>query len=176
VDYLGDGSVVERLWNRPAISVIALDATPVAEASNTLIPAVRAKISLRLAPGDDAASAMEKLRTHLEERVPWGAQLQVTEGDTGEPSVTGFQGPYAEAARDAFARAWGKDPVLIGQGGSIPMVAEFAGAFPEATVLVTAVSDPDSRMHGANESVHLGDLEKACLAEALFLESLGQDV
>jgi acetylornithine deacetylase/succinyl-diaminopimelate desuccinylase-like protein len=176
VHYLGDGSVVERLWTRPAISVIALDATSVAEASNTLIPAVRAKISLRLAPGEESASAMAKLRAHLESHVAWGAQLEITGGDAGEPSVIAFEGPYAAAARDAFTRAWGKDPVLIGQGGSIPMVAEFAEAFPAATVLVTAVSDPDSRMHGANESVHLGDLKAACLAEALFLESLGEQV
>jgi acetylornithine deacetylase/succinyl-diaminopimelate desuccinylase-like protein len=63
--------------------------------------------------------------------------------------------------------------VFVGQGGSIPMVADFEHAFPDATILVTAVSDPDSRMHGADESVHLGDLLAACTAEALFLEALG---
>jgi len=173
VSYIGDGTVVERLWNKPAISVIALDATPVAKASNTLIPATRAKISMRLAPGDSARAAMQSLVKHLQDHVPWGAQLDVLTGESGEPSVVPFQGPYAEAARAAFTEAWGQEPVLIGQGGSIPMVAEFAQAFPEATILVTAVSDPDSRMHGANESVHLGDLKNACLAEALFLESLG---
>ncbi|HYP45420.1 MAG TPA: dipeptidase [Propionibacteriaceae bacterium] len=172
VDYLGDGTVVERLWHRPAISVIALDATPVSHAANALIPSARAKVSLRLAPGDDAHRALKALVTHLEEHVPWGAQLTITEGDTAQPSALGFQGPYAEAARAAFAEAWGRDPVFIGQGGSIPLVAEFTDAFPQATVLVTAVGDPDSRMHGANESVHLGDLRAACLAEALFLQSL----
>jgi acetylornithine deacetylase/succinyl-diaminopimelate desuccinylase-like protein len=173
VSYLGDGSVVDRLWRKPALAVIALDATPVAKASNTLIPSARAKISLRIAPGEDARSAMDKLRTHLETHVPWGAQLTVTGGDAGEPSLIPFEGPHAEAARAAYTRAWGREPVFIGQGGSIPMVADFARAFPDATILVTAVSDPDSRMHGANESVHLGDLKAACLAEALFLESLG---
>jgi len=173
VHYLGDGTVVERMWHKPAIAVIALDTTPVAQASNTLIPSARAKISLRVAPGQDASSAMAALAAHLRANVPWGAQLDIDEGDAGEPSVLPFAGPYAKAARDAFSRAWGKEPVLVGQGGSIPMVAEFAAAFPEATVLVTAVSDPDSRMHGADESVHLGDLRAACLAEALFLEALG---
>lgn len=173
VTYIGDGTVVERIWNKPAISVIALDATPVSKASNTLIPSARAKISMRLAPGDNAQRALGHLVEHLRAHVPWGAQLEIVEADTGEPSVIPFEGPYAEAARVAFAEAWGRNPVFIGQGGSIPMVAEFAEAFPEATVLVTAVSDPDSRMHGANESVHLGDLLAACLAEALFLESLG---
>lgn len=175
VHYIGDGTAVERLWHKPAISVIALDATPVAKASNTLIPSARAKVSMRLAPGDDAPRALGRLVEHLRAHVPWGAQLEIVEGDTGEPSIIPFDGPYAEAARAAFTTAWGQAPVLIGQGGSIPMVAEFAKAFPAATVLVTAVGDPDSRMHGSDESVHLGDLKAACLAEALFLESLGRE-
>lgn len=175
VDYLGNGTVVERIWTKPAISVIALDATPVAKASNTLIPSARAKISMRLAPGDNAKEALQLLIRHLEENVPWGARLSITEGDTGEPSSLAFEGPYAEAARAAFTQAWGTDPVFVGQGGSIPMVAEFADAFPDATVLVTAVADPDTRAHGANESVHLGDLKAACLAEALFLQALGRE-
>ena len=175
VQYIGDGTVVERLWNKPALTVTALDATPVDKASNTLIPAARAVISMRVAPGDDARRALQLLVAHLEAHVPWGAQLEVTDTETGEGAVIPFEGRYAEAARLAYAEAWGRDPVFIGQGGSIPMVAEFASAFPGATVLVTAVSDPDSRMHGANESVDLGDLRAACLAETLFLEALGVD-
>ena len=174
VDYIGDGTVVERLWDKPAIAVIGLDATSVSAASNTLIPSVRAKISMRLAPDDSAAAALRKLIAHLKDHVPWGAQVDIVDGETGEPAVIPFEGPYAEAAREAFLQAWGVPPVFIGQGGSIPMVAEFGAAFPAATILVTAVSDPDSRMHGTNESVHLGDLQAASLAEALFLESLGR--
>ena len=172
VDYLGSGSVVERLWNRPAVAVIALDATPVARASNTLIPSARAKVSLRVAPGDDARRALQCLRTHLIEHAPWGAQVTVTDGDTGEPATIPFEGPVADAARTAFTTAWGREPVLIGQGGSIPLVAEFAEAFPRAAILVTAIGDPDSRPHGIDESLHLGDFEAACVAETLFLQGL----
>jgi acetylornithine deacetylase/succinyl-diaminopimelate desuccinylase-like protein len=172
VDYLGSGSVVERLWNRPAVSVIALDTTSVAQASNTLIPSARAKISLRVAPGDDARRALRCLREHLETHAPWGAEVTVTDGDTGEPAEIPFAGPVAEAARTAYAAAWGREPVLIGQGGSIPLVAEFADAFPAAAILVTAVGDPDSRPHGIDESLHLGDFAAACVAETLFLAEL----
>ena len=70
-------------------------------------------------------------------------------------------------------QAWGVEPVFIGQGGSIPMIAEFQRAFPAADVLVTAVCDPNSRMHGIDESLHLGDFARACRAEALLLASLG---
>jgi acetylornithine deacetylase/succinyl-diaminopimelate desuccinylase-like protein len=172
VDYLGSGSVVERLWNRPAVSVIALDTTSVAQASNTLIPSARAKISLRVAPGDDARRALRCLREHLETHAPWGAEVTVTDGDTGEPAEIPFAGPVAEAARTAYAAAWGREPVLIGQGGSIPLVAEFADAFPDAAIVVTAVGDPDSRPHGIDESLHLGDFAAACVAETLFLAEL----
>ena len=170
VQQIGTGTVVERLWCKPAIAVIALDATPVSRASNTLVPSARAKISLRVAPDDDAAAALEKLVRHLHEHVPWGARISVEPGDTGEPSTIAFAGPYAEVARDAFRAAWGVPPVFIGQGGSIPMVADFGDAFPDATILVTAVGDPDTRAHGADESLHLGDFAAACLAEALMLQ------
>ncbi len=172
VDYLGAGTVVERLWTKPAIAVIALDATPVAKASNTLAPSAKAKLSIRLAPGDDSARATQCVIDHLEAHAPWGAQVIAEAGENGEPSRVPFEGPHAEAARSAFAEAWGVDPVFVGQGGSIPMVADFQQAFPEATVLVTAVCDPDSRMHGANESLHLDDFAKACRAEALLLAGL----
>ena len=85
-----------------------------------------------------------------------------------------FSGPYAEAARAAFTEAWGVAPVFVGQGGSIPLVAEFGEAFPQATILITAVGDPDSRAHGTNESLHLGDFAAACLAETLMLDAFAQ--
>jgi cysteinylglycine-S-conjugate dipeptidase len=174
VQWIGSGSLVERLWCKPAISVIALDATPVDKASNTLIPAARAKISARLAPGDDAAKALACLIAHLEDHAPWGAQVTVWEGETGESSMIDFTGPYAEAARAAFAEAWGGEPVFIGQGGTIPIVADFGIAFPEATILITAVADPDTRAHGSNESLHLGDFTAACVAETLMLDAFAQ--
>ena len=174
VDWIGSGSIVERLWCKPAISVIALDAPAVAQASNTLIPTARAKISLRVAPGDDASRALAALIKHLEDHVPWGAQLTVVAGETGEPSVVDFTGPYAEAARAAFSQAWGVAPVFIGQGGTIPMVGDFGKIFPDATILVTAVGDPDSRAHGTNESLHLGDFAAACLAETLMLDAFAR--
>jgi acetylornithine deacetylase/succinyl-diaminopimelate desuccinylase-like protein len=174
VDWIGSGSFVERMWCKPAVSVIALDATPVDKASNTLIPVARAKISTRVAPGDDAAHALAALVAHLNDHVPWGAQLTVTGAGSAEPSVIDFSGPYAAAANAAFAEAWGVAPVFVGQGGTIPMVADFGTVFPEATILITAVGDPDSRAHGANESLHLGDFTAACLAETLMLDAFAQ--
>jgi cysteinylglycine-S-conjugate dipeptidase len=173
VELIGSGSVVERLWTKPAIATIGFDATRTADASNTLIPSVRAKLSVRLAPGDSSARAMDRLREHLEKHVPWGAQLTFTPGEYGEPTQIDATGPAYDAARTAFRDAWdGVEPLDMGVGGSIPFIAAFKEAFPAAAVLVTGVEDPDTRAHGANEGLHLAEFERVCLAEALLLHNL----
>ena len=174
VEWIGQGSVVERLWTKPSLSITGLDAPQVDGASNTLVPTARAKVSMRIAPGDTTANAVECLRRHVEAHVPWGAELTFTVVDTGEPTAIDATGPAYDAARRAFAEAWdGTEPVDMGVGGSIPFIAEFLEAFPEASVLVTGVEDPDTRAHGANEGLHLAEFERVVLAEALLLEYLG---
>jgi len=173
VEWIGDGPVVERLWTRPALTVTGLDAPKVDGASNTLVPMARAKLSLRIAPGDTTANAIECLRKHCEAHVPWGAQLTFTLVDKGEPTQIDATGPAYDAARAAFQEAWdGVAPIDMGVGGSIPFIAEFLEAFPEASVLVTGVEDPDTRAHGANEGLHLAEFERVVLAEALLLRNL----
>ncbi|HET8960110.1 dipeptidase [Nocardioides sp.] len=175
IRWIGDGSVVERLWTRPSLSITGLDAPKVDGASNTLVPSARAKISMRIAPGDTTDNGVACLRRHLEERVPWGAELTFTVVDTGEATQIDATGPAYDAARAAFAEAWdGTEPVDMGVGGSIPFIAEFLEAFPQASVLVTGVEDPDTRAHGANEGLHLAEFERVVLAEALLLRNLGR--
>ncbi len=175
IEWIGDGSVVERLWTRPSLSITGLDAPKVEGASNTLVPSARAKISMRIAPGDTTENGIACLRRHLEERVPWGAELTFTVVDTGEATQIDATGPAYDAARAAFTEAWdGTEPVDMGVGGSIPFIAEFLEAFPEASVLVTGVEDPDTRAHGANEGLHLAEFERVVLAEALLLRNLGR--
>ena len=175
VDWVGSGPVVERLWTQPALTITGLDAPKVDGASNTLTPAARAKLSLRIAPGDTTQNALARLTEHLEQHVPYGAALTVSVVDTGEATAIDATGPAYEAARAAFAEAWdGTAPVDMGVGGSIPFIAEFLGAFPEASVLVTGVEDPDTRAHGANEGLHLAEFERVVLAEALLLRNLGE--
>ncbi|GEP33683.1 dipeptidase [Nocardioides szechwanensis] len=173
IEWIGTGSVVERLWTKPALSITGLDAPKVDGASNTLVASARAKISLRVAPGDTCANALKCLQAHLEAHVPWGAELTVTLVDTGEATRIDATGPAYDAARAAFEEAWnGVAPVDMGVGGSIPFIAEFLDAFPEASVLVTGVEDPDTRAHGANEGLHLAEFERVVLAEALLLRNL----
>ncbi|WP_226344903.1 dipeptidase [Agilicoccus flavus] len=174
VDLIGRGSTTSRLWTQPALTVIGIDAPSVDEAANLLSPACRAKLSMRIAPGQDPDEAMRLLAAHLSAHAPWGVHVEVEPEDSGAGFVTATDGPYVEAARAAFAQAWGTDPVDVGIGGSIPFISEFAEAFPGAAILVTGVEDPDTRAHGANESLHVPEFEKVCLAEALLLQRLGE--
>jgi cysteinylglycine-S-conjugate dipeptidase len=172
--WIGSGSVVERLWTRPAITVTGFDAPKVAGASNTLVPVARARVTIRLAPGDSSANAAARLQEHLAKHVPWGAQLTTTLVDTGEPTVLPDGGPAYVAMRSALAEAWnGVAPVDMGSGGSIPFIAEFQDMFPGVDILVTGVEDPDARAHGPNEGLLLPEFERAVLAEALLFRRLG---
>jgi acetylornithine deacetylase/succinyl-diaminopimelate desuccinylase-like protein len=175
VRWIGSGSSVERLWTKPSLSVIGLTAPKAEGSSNTLVPAATARLSMRIAPGDDVESARKALVAHLEAHVPWGAELTIVPVDSGEPTRIDATGPAYDAARAAFTEAWdGTAPIDMGVGGSIPFIAEFLEAFPEASVLVTGVEDPDTRAHGANEGLHLAEFERVVEAEALLLAELGK--
>lgn len=173
-ELIGTGSITGRLWTKPAITVIGLDAPAVDVASNTLTASSRAKISLRVAPTQDPRAAFAALREHLEAHAPWGARVDVELEETGSGFAADVSGPIHDEARAAFRDAWEAEPVDVGIGGSIPFVALFHEHMPEAAILVTGVEDPDTRAHGANESLHLGEFAKVCVAEALLLQRLGQ--
>ncbi|MDQ0896013.1 dipeptidase [Agromyces ramosus] len=173
---IGRGSILSRIWSEPAITVTGIDAPDVANASNTLVPGVRVRVSARIAPGQDAGEAFAAIRAHLEHNVPFGARLAFEDVDTGQPFLVDTSGWAVAETRAAMTDAWGKAPVEIGVGGSIPFIAELVDEFPEAQILVTGVEDPDSRAHSPNESLHLGVFKRALLAEALFLARLdGRD-
>jgi len=175
VELLGSGSIPDRAWLKPAVAVLGIDAPRVAEASNVLLPRARAMVSLRLAPGDDAATAQQALAEHLRAHVPWGAHVTVEPGTgVAEPFALDATGSAYDAARSAFSRAYGNSVVETGIGGSIPFIAEFARTFPGAAVLVTGVGDPASRWHGIDESLDLAMFGRGVLAEAYFLQTLAE--
>src|SRR3954449_10117966 len=175
VQWIGTGSSVERLWTRPSLSVIGLTAPKAEGSSNTLVPAATARLSMRIAPGDSVASARDALVRHLERYVAWGAELTVTPVDSGEPTQIQATGPAYDAARASFTEAWdGTEPIDMGGGGSIPFISDFLAAYPEASVLVTGVEDPDTRAHGANEALHLAEFQRVVHAEALLLAKLAE--
>lgn len=174
VQLIGTGGLTERLWTRPAAAVIGIDAPAVDASSNTLLPSARAKVSLRLAPGDDPDSAGSALAAYLRSRAPWGAEVIVEAGEFAAGYSAASGGPAYQAAQWALEQAWGAAPVDIGVGGSIPFVTGYSRVVPGAEILVTGVEDPDTRAHGANESLDLLTLERASVAEALLLQRLAE--
>lgn len=172
---IGSGSILDRIWTKPSITVIGIDGQSVAMSSNTLLPSVKAKISMRIAPGDEPEQALDLLKAHLTANLPFGAQISFGETELGKPYAQNGSGWAKSAAEAALEAAWGTKSVNIGIGGSIPFIADLTEVFPAAQILVTGVEDPDSRAHSPNESVDLDMLKKAMVAETLLLLS-GNDI
>lgn len=168
---IGDGSILDRVWTKPALTVIGIDGQSVAMSSNTMLPSVKSKISLRIAPGEEPEDALGLLRAHLEANVPFGAAISYGETELGKPFSSPSGGWAKTLAEQALSAAWGTKSVNIGIGGSIPFIADLTEVFPDSQILVTGVEDPDSRAHSPNESVDLEMLKKAMIAEALLLVS-----
>jgi acetylornithine deacetylase/succinyl-diaminopimelate desuccinylase-like protein len=169
VSALGTGTFLNRIWNQPSITVTGIDAPTVGNASNTLLPEVSVRVSVRVAPGQSAVEAAEAVSRHLLAHAPWGVIPVLSDVSTGEPFLADTRGSAAFQARRAMTDAWGITPVDMGVGGSIPFISDFVAMFPNAQILVTGVEDPDSRAHSPNESLHLGSFEKAIVAQSLLL-------
>jgi len=169
VQPIGDGTILSRIWNKPSITVTGIDFTSVAAASNTLSPEVTVVVSARVAPGQDAREAYAAIEAHLRAHAPFGAELTFSDVDLGDGFLVDTTGWAVAEARDAMRDGYGKDPVDLGVGGSIPFIADLVREFPGAQILVTGVEDPHSRAHSPNESLHLQTFRNAVRAETLLL-------
>jgi acetylornithine deacetylase/succinyl-diaminopimelate desuccinylase-like protein len=174
VELAGDPStsIFERLWLRPTVTVIGIDGHPIAGSSNQIVAEAAARISVRVGRGQDPARLNAALRAHLERRVPLGLEHTVTELDRVpawhcEPSGWAF-----EATERALRAGFGVDPVYMGVGGTIPFVGPFADAFGGIPALLLGPADPGSRIHGEDESLHLGDWHKLIESEVRLLAEL----
>jgi len=170
----GEGSILSRIWNKPSITVIGIDATSVAAASNTLAPETTVVISSRVAPGQSAQEAYDALTAHLRAHAPFGAELAFSDVDLGNPFLVDTSGWAVGLARGAMTDGYGKAPVDLGVGGSIPFIADLVETFPDAQILVTGVEDPHSRAHSPNESLHLDTFRRAIATEALLLARMNE--
>jgi acetylornithine deacetylase/succinyl-diaminopimelate desuccinylase-like protein len=173
---IGEGSAANRIWSMPAVTILGLDAPRTDAAANVMLPVARAKVSMRIAPGQDPIAAQQALADHMRASAPWGVHVTCVPGSAGSAVALVPSGPHADTARAAFAAAWdGTEPVHIGIGGSIPFIADIAAKFPDATILVVGPGDPAACWHGPNESVDLEVLRRLTLAEVLLLAGLGQE-
>ncbi|MGW8376041.1 dipeptidase [Streptomyces sp. ODS28] len=172
VELTGSGSVADRIWARPAVTVLGIDCPPVVGATPSVQAGARALVSLRVPPGADAAKAAELLTSHLEAHVPWGARIEVEKVGQGQPFRADTGSPAYAAMAEAMREAYdGEEMQVAGQGGSIPLCNTLASLYPHAEILLTGLSEPEAQIHAVNESVSPQELERMSVAEALFLRA-----
>ncbi|MFE2102405.1 dipeptidase [Streptomyces sp. PTD9-10] len=172
VGLIGDGSVADRIWARPAVTVLGIDCPPVVGATPSVQSSARALISLRVPPGIDSAEATKLLQAHIEAHTPWGARVSTEQIGQGQPFRADTSSPAYRAMADAMAVAYpGETMQYAGQGGTIPLCNTLAGLYPEAEILLIGLSEPEAQIHAVNESVSPEELERLSVAEALFLRN-----
>ncbi|MGW4311061.1 M20/M25/M40 family metallo-hydrolase [Streptomyces californicus] len=175
VELIGTGTVADRIWARPAVTVIGIDCPPVVGATPSVQASARAQVSLRVPPGHDAAEATKLLTAHLESRAPWGARVTVEQVGQGQPFRADMTSPAYTAMADAMRDAYpGQEMQSSGMGGSIPLCNTLAGLYPEAEILLIGLSEPEAQIHAVNESVSPEELERMSVAEALFLRNYAE--
>jgi acetylornithine deacetylase/succinyl-diaminopimelate desuccinylase-like protein len=170
---LGDGTVSDMIWARPALTVLGIDCPPVVGSAAAIQPHARARLNLRVPPGVDPDKAYDALAGQLHAVAPWGVHVTVEQEAVGHPFRARTGGPAYTALAGAMGDAFGRPMTALGQGGSIPLCNVFADTYPDAEIILIGVEDPLCRMHAPNESVHPGEIAGMALAEALFLQRYG---
>ncbi|WP_280701326.1 dipeptidase [Kitasatospora sp. GP82] len=167
----GTSSVADRLWARPSVTVLGIDAPPVVGATSSVQATAKASVSLRIPPGTGLKEAQDALVAHLEAAVPFGARATVSRISGGEAFSADTTGPAYEAMGAAMREAFGTEMVASGEGGSIPLCNSLRTLFPQAEIVLIGVEDPTTQIHAVNESVDPQELERMALTEALFLRN-----
>jgi cysteinylglycine-S-conjugate dipeptidase len=170
---LGDGTVSDMIWARPAVTVLGIDCPPVVGSAAAIQPHARARLNLRIPPGVDPDKAYDALAGQLKAAAPWGVRVTVELEAAGHPFRARTDGPAYATLAGAMRDAYGRPMTALGQGGSIPLCNVFADTYPAAEIILMGVEDPMCRMHAPNESVHPGEIAGMALAEALFLQRYG---
>lgn len=171
VELIGDGSIADRIWARPAVTVLGIDCQPVVGSAAAITPRSAARISLRVPPGVRPADAAVLLEKHLRAKAPWGVRVGVSLQGSGEPFQTATDGPAFAIITDALSQAYGVPATELGEGGSIPLCNVFAETFPGAEIILMGVEEPQALIHAPNESVDPSELANMALAEAIFLSN-----
>jgi acetylornithine deacetylase/succinyl-diaminopimelate desuccinylase-like protein len=163
----------EQTWRKPAVTVIAQEASSIKGASNQVLPKASAIVSCRIVPDQEPEEVLAQLTSFLTADPPWGVKVTVTPQTPVKWWMTDPQGPAFEAAMAALRTGFGRDAVGIGCGGSIGFVGPLADLFGGAPALLLGIEDPKSNAHAPNESLHEGDFHKLMASLAHLFENLG---
>lgn len=170
VSLLGDGSVSDMLWARPAVTILGIDCPPVLGSAAAIVPRAAARLNLRIPPGMEPGHAQAALTGHLRAAAPWGVRVTIETEAVGAPYRASLDGPAYRAISAAMLDAYGTPMTTLGQGGSIPLCNVFADTYPDAELILMGVEEPQTLIHAPNESVDPNEIAAMALTEALFLQ------
>ena len=162
-------SYSKRLWLEPALSILAIDAPPVAESVNLLIPKAKAKVSLRLPPTEDPDHAMNMLEKHIKENTPFNANVNFIPEAKGKGILVDPKNEFSSKLIESFNKNWDNEVAYMGVGGSIPFANVFINEFPNSEIVLVGAGDEEGNAHAPNESVNIDDIKRliASLTDAL---------
>ena len=165
-------SSAERLWARPTAEVNGIGSGYQGEGSKTVLPAeAMAKFSFRLVPNQDPADISKKVEAHLKKHAPAGVTVEVESGHDGKPYYSDPNSTYGKAGQAALEKAFGKKPVLIREGGSIPIIKDMQDILG-ADSLLLGLALPDCQIHAPNENFYVDNFEAGIKLSQVLLEEL----
>lgn len=171
----GPDNPLKKMTRLPSISVNAIQASSRKNKANIINDSAWCKIGIRTVPDQDAAKIEKALINHLKKHAPWGVKVEITPEGSAPWWTTNPEGSAFTKAHTALTKAFGKECVYVGTGGSIPFVGPFAAVLGGAPALLIGVEDPYTNAHSENESVHLGDLKKSILGAIYLYEEMARE-
>lgn len=168
-------STLERIWTRPTCEVNGLLSGYTGEGAKTVLPAkAMAKVSCRLVPDQKPAEIEQLFQSHVDQVAPAGVRVRVRHLHGGLPWRADLQGPIYDAARAALKTAFAREPVITGEGGSIPVVGDFTRVLG-APVLLVGFGLPGENAHAPNEWMSMENFEKGAVAMAALWDVYALD-
>ncbi|HZR05185.1 MAG TPA: dipeptidase [Candidatus Udaeobacter sp.] len=165
---------LERIWARPTAEINGIGGGYQGQGTKTVIAShAMAKLTFRLVPDQEGDEILKLAREHLRKNLPKGVIMEITDGHSGPWYLTDPHSPIGEAAQRALREAFNRDPALIREGGSIPIVSQFRGILGIETLLL-GLALPDCRAHSPNENFPLENFEGGIRLNKAILQELAR--
>ncbi len=167
-------SMAEQLWARPTVEVNGMGGGYQGEGSKTVIPAeAMFKLSCRLVPGQDPEKIQQQVEDHLRKVLPTGVTMEIEKGHSGKAYHNDPHSKYGKAAQVALNTSFGREPVLIREGGSIPIIQDMKEILG-ADSLMLGLALPDCQIHAPNENYSVENFEKGIEMSRELLKELSK--